>query len=142
MSISTQPVEILRCGRAGFNDRDFSVTYFSEEFASLHFYEYSGDLRIGDQSYDIVPGDISFTPLEFPSQYNVHERGTHFYIHLQAAHNPWLSELMRPMHFRAGVAQRQFRERFQLVQTYLSIPDDSTAREAASLVIQELTPLL
>ncbi len=80
---------------------------------ALHLHDYSGNFWIARHRYRLEPGDITISPPEVPSRYDLKESGTHLCIHfIPPTQSPRDSSLRLPLHIRLGPQTVAARERF------------------------------
>jgi len=64
-------------------DRGFAVRYLGG-FHALHLHDYAGRMRLGDRELALQPGDVTLTPADAPSWYDLPEPGHHLVVHFYA----------------------------------------------------------
>lgn len=62
------------------SDRGFSPTYCLPH-ASLHLYFYNATMRLDGTIYHLSPGDMTITPVNSKSAYNLPAPGMHYFVH-------------------------------------------------------------
>lgn len=79
--ISCQP-EVVIAGRFPFSAARVAREYRHSTFA-LHQHHYRGNLRFSRKSFDLRPGDVTLTPPDVVSRYEVAGEGYHLCIHFR-----------------------------------------------------------
>ena len=74
--------QIYAAGRYPLDDKHFRTTWCSVTHA-LHLYDYSGQVRIGEQTFSFRRGDLTFTPAGTNSAYHLDAPGHHLCVHFQ-----------------------------------------------------------
>lgn len=127
----TFPMTVPDCNRS-----------YSGYSIALHLHEYTGNLWIGRNRYRLQPGDITLSPGEVPSRYELEESGTHLCIHFTPPDKiTRQGSLLLPLHFRLGPQTAAARERFWRTIDHARQAGgkaDSPAGCAASASLQEL----
>jgi AraC-like DNA-binding protein len=72
--------KIDRAGEYPLLNSGFDFTYTQQTY-SLHFYEYEGLMKLGDQEYSLEVGDLSLEPPETTYAYCSEQAGRHWCIH-------------------------------------------------------------
>jgi len=115
---------------------------YSGETIALHLHDYRGKLWIGKNLYHLLPGDITLSPSQLTSRYELKESGTHLCVHfLPPTLTGRVPSLQLPLHFRLGPRTVVARERFwRIIDHARQSGDnpDSPAGCAASASLQEL----
>jgi len=109
---------------------------------ALHLHDYPGNLWIGKARYGLQPGDITLSPHNVPSRYDLKESGTHLCIHFEPPPSSVRAASLRlPLHFRLGPQTATARERFWRTIDHARQAGgnaDSASGCAASASMQEL----
>ena len=109
---------------------------------ALHLHDYTGNLWIGKTRFRLLPGDITLSPHELPSRYDLNESGTHLCIHFTAPPTSARTPGLRlPLHFRLGPQTATARERIWRTIDHARQAGgqaDSASGGAASASMQEL----
>jgi AraC-like DNA-binding protein len=109
---------------------------------ALHLHEYPGDFWIGKKKYRLEPGDLTLSPPEVPSRYDLQESGSHLCLHFfPPATLPRSGSFRLPFHLRLGPQTAAARERiWRTIDHARQATDhaDSSASCAASASLQEL----
>jgi AraC-like DNA-binding protein len=110
--------------------------------AALHLHDYAGDIWIGPTRFGLEPGDLTISPHNVTSRYELKETGTHLCIHFvppPAGLRGATAKL--PLHLRLGPQTATARERFWRTIDHARQAGgnaDSAAGCAASASMQEL----
>jgi AraC-like DNA-binding protein len=109
---------------------------------ALHLHEYPGDLWIGRTHYPLRPGDLTLSPNNIPSRYDLKESGSHLCLHFFPPDRTARERGVRlPLHFRLGPQTAAARERFWRIIDHVRQAGgttDSPAGCAASAALQEM----
>jgi len=109
---------------------------------ALHLHDYQGDFWVARQRYHLEPGDLTLSPPNVPSRYDLHQSGTHLCIHFLPPASPVLGPTVRlPLHLRLGPQTAALRERLWRTIDHARQAGgkaDSPAACAASASLQEL----
>ncbi len=57
----------------------------------MHFYRYTGTIRIGNETYPIAPGSVGITPGNTAAEYVFKERSTHGFFHFEPTGSEFIS---------------------------------------------------
>jgi len=132
---------LLNAGSFPMTVPDCNRTYRGPTNA-LHLHDYPGDLWIGKNRYGLQPGDITLSPHNVASRYDLQESGTHLCIHFAPPPSASRAASLRlPLHFRLGPQTATARERFWRTIDHARQAGgnaDSAASCAASASMQEL----
>jgi AraC-like DNA-binding protein len=79
--IACQP-EVVIAGRFPFSAARLAREYRHSTFA-LHQHHYRGRLRLGRQVFELRPGDVTLTPPDVVSRYELEGEGYHLCIHFR-----------------------------------------------------------
>ena len=74
------PVTVELAGQFLLSDRNFSIVHSSRTHA-LHLHGYAADMVLAGERISIAPGDLTLSPAELPSMYNLPTPGRHWCIH-------------------------------------------------------------
>ena len=114
---------------------------------ALHQHDYDGHVHIGQTKYELRPGDLTLTPAEIESHYQLPRNGYHLCIHF---HHPPVQEsneahaLKLPLHLRLGPGSNAIRQRIWWITDLHRRAGHADARKralaltAASAGVQEL----
>ncbi len=115
---------------------------YSHPTIALHLHDYRGTFWIGKRRFRLQPGDITLSPAQLKSRYDLPQSGSHLCIHFFApAGGGRLLSLRLPLHLRLGPNTVAARERFWRIIDHARQSDDnpdSAAGCAASAALQEL----
>jgi AraC-like DNA-binding protein len=115
---------------------------YAGPIVALHLHDYSGDFWIARQRYRLEPGDITLSPPDVPSRYDLKESGTHLCLHFQPPDSAARATSLRlPLHIRLGPQTAAARERFWRTIDHVRQAGgriDSPSASAASASLQEL----
>lgn len=120
-------------GRVPFSREECRWTY-SHSTHALHLHHYHGRLTIGRRIFDLRPGDVTISPPNVPSRYELREDGHHWCIHFHSA-PPTEGEMFSlPLHIpmRGGGGQAAERLRF-IVETLGTHHRSKAKRELAGI---------
>jgi AraC-like DNA-binding protein len=109
--------------------------------AALHLYDYAGVIWIGRTRFRLEPGDITLSPHNMTSRYELKESGTHLCIHFVPPGDLRGASLALPLHIRLGPQMATARERFWRTIDHARQAGgkaDSPSGCAASASMQEL----
>ena len=131
--------EIELAGRIPFSSANILREYRHPAFA-LHQHQYRGRLVIGRRSFDLRAGDVTLTPPEVVSRYELAAAGYHWCIHFQPPAIPAGAGTFRlPLHLplsgRGGFVTERMR---QIAELSRSREENKLARAAAGSLLQEL----
>lgn len=101
--VTCQP-EVVIAGRFPFSANSVAREYRHATFA-LHQHHYRGRLRFGRRVFDLRPGDVTLTPPEVVSRYELEGDGFHLCVHFRPVSlEPASVQLRLPWHLpqRAG----------------------------------------
>lgn len=128
---------IRLAGRFPLDDREFSVRYLGSHY-SLHLYAYEGTIRIGTRQYAIRPGDVTLTPPNVASRYDLPAPGYHLCVHfsLPATRGERASI---PLHLSLGIRRDVASQKLaQIIQHQSRAARSAVARAAACAGMLEL----
>ena len=110
--------EILTAGRFPMTQKSRGQIYRSSETVALHQHDYAGGLRIGPHDYALRPGDLTLTPANMDSTYDLPDDGYHLCIHFRHVEIPEAEEihaLNLPLHLRLGAGSSPIRQRIRWI---------------------------
>jgi AraC-like DNA-binding protein len=105
--------EVVNAGRFPMLEKSCGFVYHSSTIA-LHQHGYEGRLRIGDTPFELRPGDVTLTPAQVDSVYDLPRNGYHLCIHFRvpAHESPGREPALRlPLHVRLGAGSNSIRQR-------------------------------
>lgn len=115
---------------------------YSDSLIAVHLHDYAGKVWIGGTCFHLQPGDMTLSPENRESVYELRESGQHLCVHFYPARGAGKKTNLRlPIHFRPGPLVAAARERFLKVIDYYRQAggaEDSPAAAAASASLQEL----
>ncbi len=92
--------KVCRAGRFPLDVQGFSRTYRASTHA-LHLYEYAGRIRLDAVERPLEPGDLTISPANRPSSYDLDEPGHHLCIHFEPSRSR--GKMVRlPLHIPLG----------------------------------------
>ena len=97
--------EIVAAGRYPMLEKSRGFLRRSAEHVALHHHEYEGALHIGSDCFDLQPGDLTLTPANMESLYDLPSDGYHLCIHFRHVDTGTCEAehiLNLPLHLRAG----------------------------------------
>src|SRR5688572_33126139 len=95
---ATSPPPLAVAGRFPLADRGRPTTYRGRAHA-LHLHGYTGRMWLEGAQVDLQPGDLTLTPAETPSSYDLQAAGGHWCVHFEPMPAGELSVLL-PKHLR------------------------------------------
>ena len=107
------------------------------EHVAIHHHDYQGTVHIGAERFDLQPGDLTLTPANAESLFDLPDGGFHLCIHFrhrelddcEAAH-----VLNLPLHLRPGLSCSMFAERMVwITDLYRRAEHADPARKAVAL---------
>lgn len=127
--------EPLLAGRFPLADRGFGTRYRGR-FHALHLHGYSGSMHLAGQVIALRPGDLTISPAEQVSSYDLAQSGRHWCIHFRPTEEEG-EAVSLPLHLSLGGATAAAEEQFAHIGRLLG---SSRARDKAraSLALQEL----
>lgn len=119
-----------------------SLVYLSAGTVALHLHNYAGRLWLGDTLVRLQPGDVTLTPAQMPSHYDLDVAGQHLCVHFEATPVQEPSVTL-PLHWRPRMHERWLRERLQEIIHLHRRGETGTAtgelaRHAAGAALQSL----
>jgi AraC family transcriptional regulator len=147
-SASCRP-EVAQAGRYPLLEKNCGYVYRSPTIA-LHQHGYEGRVRIGAVEFELRPGDVTLTPAQVDSVYDLPRNGYHLCLHfrLPQARQPPLADgvpiLQLPLHIRLGTGSNSIRQRIWWITDLHRRAEHADARKralaaaAASAGLQEL----
>jgi AraC-like DNA-binding protein len=75
--------EVFTAGWFPLDDTGHEVTYLSTRHHALHLHEYAASMKLGSRTLAIKPGDLTFSPADVPSSYDLTQSGRHLCIHFR-----------------------------------------------------------
>lgn len=132
--------QIRTAGRFPLADRDYSTTYHGPTHA-LHLHDYAGRMRLDGDAIDLQPGDLTLSPAEHPSGYDLPQAGRHWCVHFMPATGG--ATLSLPVHIRLGAGAGPVRDRLAQIATLQARaaepgPAGALAAASASVALQGL----
>ena len=97
--------EIVAAGRYPVLEKSCGFLRRSAEHVALHHHDYEGALHIGTDRFDLQPGDLTLTPANMESLYDLPSDGYHLCIHFRHVEtgNCEAEHILNlPLHLRAG----------------------------------------
>lgn len=129
--------DVFRAGRYPLDDRNFSYLYCGPTHA-LHLYDYHGVIRIGDCEYGLRPGDLTLSPAQGETRYNLPAPGHHWCIHFHPVQGRG-ERCAIPVHMSLGPIKLRVVDAINRISGLLAAPGDGRLlRAAASGALQEL----
>lgn len=114
---------------------------YEHSTVALHLHDYVGILWIGQTRLRLQPGDITLSPNQVMSRYELEQSGHHLCVHFHPIKlGRGEGQVRLPLHLRLGARTGQARERFWRVIDYHwqgREKKDSAAGCAASACLQE-----
>ncbi len=74
---------VFTAGWFPLDDSRHEVTYLSTRHHALHLHDYEGSMKLGSRSLSISPGDLTLSPVDVPSSYDLTQPGRHLCIHFR-----------------------------------------------------------
>ena len=138
LPLADQP-RIRTATRAPLDDRHFSHCYRGDHHA-LHLHDYHGAIRLGTKQYLLQPGDITLTPADVPSWYDLPRPGPHLVIHFHSGRAARGRDIARlPLHLSLGEQQSEAEVRIRrIIQMHAMARESRLARAGASTALQSL----
>lgn len=135
---------IRNAGRFPLSERGFRYRYMHDTVA-MHLHAYRGVVRIGEHTFELVPGDVTVTPANVPSFYDLPRPGTHLCIHAwtETPARGGGGRVALPLHLRPG-PQRAACEAAMLsvIDLHARSGRNPAAGAAASAALQALCLML
>ncbi len=78
-----RPPELVTMARALHGVSIRRETFLLPDMWMLHFYEYEGELTIGDHAFHILPGSVSLAPANLPVGFVYRGPSRHLYVHFR-----------------------------------------------------------
>ncbi len=110
--------EIVSAGRYPVTDKSRGHIHRSVDTVALHHHDYEGGLRIGPHEYALRPGDLTLTPADTESLYDLARDGFHLCIHFRHMDVCIKEEnhaLSLPLHLRLGAGSDAIRQRIHWI---------------------------
>ena len=139
--------EIIAAGRYPVVEKSRGFRRHPAAHVALHHHGYEGALHIGEECYELQPGDLTLTPANTASLYDLPDNGFHLCIHfrhVEAATGETVHALSLPLHFRPGMGSETLAGRMAWITDLFrraehAAPGRRTlALAAASAGLQEL----
>lgn len=139
--------EIIAAGRYPLGEKSRGFLRRSVEHVALHHHGYEGALHIGDERFELQPGDLTLTPANVESLYDLPADGFHLCIHfrhLDVAEAEAEHVLNLPLHLRPGLCADMIGQRMVWITDLYRRAEHNDARRralalaAASAGLQEL----
>lgn len=121
-------------------DKAFVYQYRSDTTA-IHIYDYVAQIRIGPHQFELLPGDMTITPSNTSSYYDLPRPGHHVCMHFYA---PTLQAdeptIQLPLHLRLGSLRRHAEQNIMECGRLLArgLAGDPVATPAAESTLQRL----
>lgn len=136
----TATPRIRTAGRFALSDRGFATTYRGPSHA-LHLHDYAGRMRLDGMVVDLLPGDLTLSPADRPSGYDLLQPGRHWCVHFWP--EPGDAALRLPVHIRLGAGAVSVRDRLaQIAMLHARAaeqgPAGALAAASASIALQGL----
>jgi AraC-like DNA-binding protein len=99
-------------GRFPMPEHNPDFIYRSPKTVALHLNDHVGRLWLGSREVNLQPGDLTLTPAQMPSRYDLAGPSYHLCVHFNAL-PPGRAPLRLPLHWRTGPYERMVRDRLQ-----------------------------
>lgn len=106
--------EIMAAGRYPVVEKSRGFLRRSTGHIALHHHDYEGALHIGSERFELQPGDLTLTPANVESLFDLPGDGYHLCIHFQHQELTVCEEahvLNLPLHLRPGLARAMVGQR-------------------------------
>ncbi len=139
--------EIIAAGRYPVLEKSRGFLRQPIEHVALHHHGYGGALHIGDERFELQPGDLTLTPANTESLYDLADDGFHLCIHfrhVEGAAAEAAQALNVPLHIRPGLISEVIGQRMAWITDLHRRAEHADARRralalaAASAGLQEL----
>lgn len=128
--------EIRIVARSPFSPENVFREYRHPTFA-LHQHFYHGSMILAGKPIRLRPGDVTISPPELSSSYELDEAGFHWCVHFQPEEIPPKTAALKlplhlPMHGAGGAVSEQMREMFEISQPWKGRPAALTSASIAA----------
>ncbi len=123
-------------GRFPLDQRGFRYVYRGPSHA-VHVHLYEGKIRLGDETIDLRPGDMTITPANVPSAYDLPSPGHHFCMHFLPAGGNGIAHAI-PVHAPLGALAEHAGEKILTIGRLLSAGGDLGAAAASAGALEFL----
>lgn len=138
--------EIIAAGRYPVLEKSRDFLRHPTEHVALHHHGYEGAVQIGGQRFHLQPGDLTLTPANTASLYDLPGDGFHLCIHFRHVDGPHAAEhgLSLPLHIRPGLVSEMIGQRMAWITDLYRRAEHADPRRkalalaAASAGLQEL----
>lgn len=129
---------IKTAGRFPHVDRGHEVRYCSPSHA-LHLYDYPCEMRLGKRRIAVEPGDLTVTPAQVPTTYDLPRSGSHLCIHFWPAADATAATAKLPLVQRLGPGRDAIARMFMTVaELHRRAAEEPLLEAAASATLQGL----
>ena len=129
--------QIMAAGRYPVVEKSRGFLRRCAEHVALHHHEYEGALHIGSERFDLQPGDLTLTPANVESLFDLPGDGHHLCIHFQHCELEACEEahlLNLPLHLRPGLSRTMLGQRMLwITDLYRRAEHADPARKALAL---------
>jgi AraC-like DNA-binding protein len=130
------PPRLKLAGQFPLADRGFETTYRGATHA-LHLHGYAATMRLGDEDLTLQPGDLTLSPADVPSAYDLPAPGRHWCVHFHPVGGDY-DTVALPLHLRLGPAASHAAERLSAISRLQARTADPLAQAAAAVAFQDL----
>ena len=129
--------EITAAGRFPVTEKSRGFLRRAADHVTLHHHDYEGALHIGDERFEVRRGDLTLTPANTESLFDLNADGFHLCIHFRhcdIAETEAAHVLNLPLHLRPGSSREMFGERMAwITDLYRRAEHADPARKALAL---------
>jgi len=107
---------VTLAGRFPMTPPDCNRTFRNPLRVALHLHDYAGTIRLGKTRVSLEPGDVTLSPRDGDSTYDLATGGSHLCVHFEPSADsgePSPGRVLKlPLHYRPGSDGPAMRERF------------------------------